>query len=54
MIAKIDLLKPADVRKVAAKVFGLESGAKATVVCMGHEDTGPWEEVFAKYSVAGA
>ncbi|KAJ7293016.1 Metalloenzyme, LuxS/M16 peptidase-like protein [Mycena rebaudengoi] len=39
MIAKIDLLKPADVRKVAAKVFGLESGAKATVVCMGHEDT---------------
>ncbi|KAJ6565997.1 Metalloenzyme, LuxS/M16 peptidase-like protein [Mycena sp. CBHHK59/15] len=54
MIAKIDLLKSADIRKAAEKVFGLESGSKATVVCMGHEDTGPWEEVFAKYSVAGA
>lgn len=53
MTAKIDLLKPADIRKVAEKVFGLESGGKASVVCMGHEDTGPWEEVFAKYSVAG-
>ncbi|KAJ6502677.1 Metalloenzyme, LuxS/M16 peptidase-like protein [Mycena vulgaris] len=53
MTEKIDLLKPADIRKVADKIFGLESGGKATVVCMGHEDTGPWEEVFAKYSVAG-
>jgi len=52
MTDKIDLLKPADIRKVAEKVFGLESGGKATVVCMGHEDTGPWEQVFAKYSVA--
>ncbi|KAJ7459105.1 Metalloenzyme, LuxS/M16 peptidase-like protein [Mycena galericulata] len=52
MTAKIDLLKPADIRRAAEKVFGLESGGKATVVCMGHEDTGPWEEVFAKYSVA--
>ncbi|KAJ6609389.1 mitochondrial processing peptidase [Mycena sp. CBHHK59/15] len=41
MIAKIDLLKSADIRKAAEKVFGLESGSKATVVCMGHEDTGP-------------
>ncbi|KAF7347572.1 hypothetical protein MVEN_01513800 [Mycena venus] len=52
MTAKIDELKPADIRKVAEKYFGLESGGKASVVCMGHEDTGPWEEVFAKYSVA--
>ncbi|KAJ7269413.1 mitochondrial processing peptidase [Mycena haematopus] len=52
MTAKIDQLKPADIRKVAEKYFGLDSGAKASVVCMGHEDTGPWEEVFAKYSVA--
>ncbi|KAJ7492320.1 Metalloenzyme, LuxS/M16 peptidase-like protein [Mycena latifolia] len=52
MTDKIDMLKPADIRKVAEKVFGLESGGKATVVCMGHEDTGSWQEVFAKYSVA--
>ncbi|KAJ7193300.1 Metalloenzyme, LuxS/M16 peptidase-like protein [Mycena pura] len=54
MAAKIDQLEPADIRKVAERVFGLESGGKATLVCMGHQDTGPWEEVFQKYSVAGA
>ncbi|KAJ7161262.1 Metalloenzyme, LuxS/M16 peptidase-like protein [Mycena crocata] len=54
MVAKIDLLKPADIRKVAEKTFGPESGGKATVVCMGHEDTGSWQEVFSKYSVASA
>jgi processing peptidase subunit alpha len=54
MTNKIDALQPGDIRKVAEKFFGLESGGKATVVCMGHEDTGPWEEVFSKYSVAGA
>ncbi|KAJ7897191.1 Metalloenzyme, LuxS/M16 peptidase-like protein [Mycena olivaceomarginata] len=52
MTAKIDELKPSDMRKVAEKYFGLESGGKATVVCMGHEDTGSWQEIFAKYSVA--
>ncbi|KAJ7786637.1 Metalloenzyme, LuxS/M16 peptidase-like protein [Mycena metata] len=52
MMDKIDELKPADIRNVATRVFGLESGNKATVVCMGHEDTGPWEEVFSKYSVS--
>ncbi|KAJ6520134.1 Metalloenzyme, LuxS/M16 peptidase-like protein [Mycena sanguinolenta] len=52
MTEKIDQLKPADIKKIAEKYFGLESGAKASVVCMGHEDTGPWEQVFAKYSVA--
>ncbi|KAK7063956.1 Metalloenzyme, LuxS/M16 peptidase-like protein [Favolaschia claudopus] len=52
MTARIDQLKPADIRRVAVKYFGLQSGGKASVVCMGHEDTGPWEDVFAKYSVA--
>lgn len=52
MTAKIDELKPSDMRKVAEKYFGLESGGKATVVCMGHEDTGSWQDIFAKYSVA--
>ncbi|KAJ6469652.1 mitochondrial processing peptidase [Mycena vitilis] len=54
MTAKIDLLKPADIRRVSERVFGPELGGKATVVCMGHEDTGSWKETFEKYSVAGA
>ncbi|KAJ7610816.1 mitochondrial processing peptidase [Roridomyces roridus] len=54
MTDKIDALTPADIRKTAERVFGPQSGSgsKPTVVCMGHEDTGAWEEVFAKYSVA--
>ncbi|KAJ7103226.1 Metalloenzyme, LuxS/M16 peptidase-like protein [Mycena belliarum] len=52
MTDKIDMLKPADIRAVAEKVFGPESGGNPTVVCMGREDTGPWKEVFEKYSVA--
>ncbi|KAJ7109898.1 Metalloenzyme, LuxS/M16 peptidase-like protein [Mycena epipterygia] len=52
MADKIDMLTQLDIRKVATKVFGPESGNKPTVVCMGHEDTGAWEEVFTKYSVA--
>lgn len=54
MTDKIDLVTGEDIRRVATKVFGPNLGNKATVVCMGHEDTGPWEEVFEKYSVAGA
>ncbi|KAJ7170169.1 mitochondrial processing peptidase [Mycena filopes] len=52
MMEKIDALKPSDIREVATKVFGLESRNKATVVCMGHEDTGPWKDTFSKYSVS--
>ncbi|KAF8078943.1 Metalloenzyme, LuxS/M16 peptidase-like protein [Lyophyllum atratum] len=52
MTDKIDLVRPEDIRRVAARVFGPKSGNKPTVVCMGHEDTGAWEEVFTKYSVA--
>ncbi|KAJ7754934.1 Metalloenzyme, LuxS/M16 peptidase-like protein [Mycena maculata] len=52
MTEKIDLLTPADIRRAAEKAFGIESGGKATVVCMGHEDTGSWEKVFTKYGVA--
>lgn len=54
MTDKIDLLTADDIRRVATRVFGPHSGNKATVVCMGHEDTGAWEDVFKKYSVAGA
>ncbi|GLB35845.1 putative peptidase M16 family protein [Lyophyllum shimeji] len=52
MTDKIDVLKPEDIRRVATRVFGPQSGNKPTVVCMGHDETGAWEEVFTKYSVA--
>ncbi|KAF8630982.1 hypothetical protein AX15_002692 [Amanita polypyramis BW_CC] len=52
MVEKIDQLQPEDMRRVANRVFGPQSGAMPTVVCMGHEDTGHWEEVFSKYGVA--
>jgi len=52
MTDKIDQVNSDDIRKVAARLFGPESGNKPTVVAMGHEDTGAWEDVFTKYSVA--
>ncbi|KAG6837645.1 hypothetical protein H0H93_004921 [Arthromyces matolae] len=51
MTEKIDGVKPADIRRVAARIFGPHSGNKPTVVCMGHDETGDWQEIFAKYSV---
>ncbi|KAJ7070738.1 mitochondrial processing peptidase [Mycena amicta] len=52
MTSKIDLLQPADITKVAHSVFGLESGNKPTLVCMGHDDVGAYRDIFQKYSVA--
>ncbi|KAF8203944.1 Metalloenzyme, LuxS/M16 peptidase-like protein [Pholiota molesta] len=54
MTAKINAVTPADVKRVAGRIFSPDSGSKATVVCMGHEDVGNWPEVFSKYGVAGA
>ncbi|KAG6865764.1 hypothetical protein C0991_011961 [Blastosporella zonata] len=51
MTTKIDLVGPEDIRRVAARIFGPKSGNKPTVVCMGHDETGAWEDVFEKYSV---
>lgn len=52
MIEKIDLLTSRDIRRVAMRIFGPQSGRKPTLVCMGHEDTGAWDDIFVKYSVA--
>lgn len=51
MTDKIDVLKAEDIRRVAARIFGPQSGNKPTVVCMGHDEIGDWEEVFTKYGV---
>ncbi|KAF7302765.1 hypothetical protein HMN09_00911600 [Mycena chlorophos] len=52
MVEKIDRLGPSDITEVAQRVFGLQSGNKPTVVCLGHDDAASWEQVFQKYHVA--
>ncbi|KAJ8523362.1 hypothetical protein ONZ45_g223 [Pleurotus djamor] len=52
MTDKIDTITSEDIRRVAGRLFGPHSGNKPTVVCMGHEETGDWQSVFKKYSVA--
>ncbi|KAJ3508614.1 hypothetical protein NLJ89_g5663 [Agrocybe chaxingu] len=54
MTDKINAVALEDVRRVAARIFSPDSGSKATVVCMGHEDVGDWGPVFTKYGLAGA
>lgn len=50
MCEKIDNVSPADMRRVAGRVFG-ESGSRATVVVMGPEDVTDPGRVFASYGV---
>lgn len=52
MTEKIDQVDGHSIRRVAARIFGPESGSKPTLVCMGHEDTGSYNEVFKKYGLA--
>lgn len=54
MCDKIDEVTPESLRRVAARVFGPDSGNKATVVCMGHEDVSDWRSVLRKYGVGSA
>ncbi|PPR01926.1 hypothetical protein CVT24_001265 [Panaeolus cyanescens] len=54
MTDKINKVTADDVRRVAKRIFGPDSGNKATVVCMGHEDVRNWGETFARFEVAGA
>lgn len=52
MTAKIDAVTPADIQRVAMRLFGPSSGNKPTVVCLGHEDTGDWQATFKTYGLA--
>jgi processing peptidase subunit alpha len=52
MTEKVDQVDSNSIRRVAARVFGPESGSKPTIVCMGHEDTGSYNQVFRKYGLA--
>jgi mitochondrial-processing peptidase subunit alpha len=54
MTEKIDEVTPESVQRVAKRIFGPESGGKATVVTMGRDDIGDWQAVLQKYGVAAA
>lgn len=51
MTEKVDKVTAEDIRRVAARVFGPDSGSKPTVVAMGHDDVGPYKDVFSKYGL---
>lgn len=48
----IDQVTAESVQRVARRIFGPESGNKATVVGMGSDDIGDWKGVLSKYGVA--
>lgn len=51
MTDKIDLVSPADIQRVATRVFGPQAGTQPTVVSFGHEDVGDWKGAFKKYGL---
>lgn len=53
MTEKIDQVTPEDVRRVANRLFGAESGKKASIVAMGHQDLPDWKKILQKYGVSG-
>jgi mitochondrial-processing peptidase subunit alpha len=52
MTEKIALVTAKDVQRVAGRIFGPQSGNKATIVCQGHEDVKDWSDVLKKYGLA--
>ncbi|KAH7910929.1 Metalloenzyme, LuxS/M16 peptidase-like protein [Hygrophoropsis aurantiaca] len=53
MTASIDQVTSGSVRRVASRIFGPQSGNKATIVAMGRGDIGDWQGVLRKYGIAG-
>ncbi|KAF9245836.1 Metalloenzyme, LuxS/M16 peptidase-like protein [Melanogaster broomeanus] len=54
MTAAIDKVTPETVKRVATRLFGPQSGNKATIVSMGRGELGDWQATLRKYGVAGA
>ncbi|KAH9486284.1 Mitochondrial-processing peptidase subunit alpha [Psilocybe cubensis] len=53
MTEQISKVTQNDIKRVANRIFGPDSGSKPTVVCMGHEDLGSaWRKDFATYRIA--
>lgn len=54
MCEKIDEVDQATIRRVAQRVFGPESGHRATVIVNGRKDVDDWQAQLRKYGVGGA
>ncbi|KAI0640036.1 LuxS/MPP-like metallohydrolase [Trametes polyzona] len=54
MCDKIDAVDDAAIRRVAARLFGPRTSARASVVVMGREDVGDYRGVLRKYGLADA
>ncbi|KIJ66235.1 hypothetical protein HYDPIDRAFT_86328 [Hydnomerulius pinastri MD-312] len=54
MTAAIDKVDAESIKRVATRIFGPQSGNKATIVTMGRGEVGDWKAILRKYGVAGA
>ncbi|KAL4062967.1 Metalloenzyme, LuxS/M16 peptidase-like protein [Scleroderma yunnanense] len=54
MTAAIDKVTSETIRQVATRIFGPQSGNKATIVTMGRGDLGDWQATLRKYGIASA
>ncbi|KAI0652482.1 LuxS/MPP-like metallohydrolase [Trametes meyenii] len=54
MCDKIDAVDALTIRRVAARIYGPRTPARASVVVMGREDVGDYHEVLRKYGLAEA
>jgi processing peptidase subunit alpha len=52
MCDRIDEVTSDSLRRVANRVFGPQSGNKATIVVQGHEDVGDYKATLRKYGLA--
>ncbi|EEB94209.1 hypothetical protein MPER_07017 [Moniliophthora perniciosa FA553] len=52
MTDKIAQVTSDDIRRVATRIFGPQSGNKATVVCQGHEDVKDYHSILKKYGLS--
>jgi len=53
MCDHIDRVEPNDIKRVAARVFGISGtqGKNATIITMGSEDVPDWKSILRKYGV---
>ncbi|KAI0778798.1 LuxS/MPP-like metallohydrolase [Trametes elegans] len=54
MCEKIDAVDKPTIRRVAARLFGPRTNARATIIVSGKEDVGDYREVLHKYALADA
>ncbi|KAK7058476.1 Mitochondrial-processing peptidase subunit alpha [Paramarasmius palmivorus] len=52
MTAKIAQVTADDIRRVATRIFGPQSGNRPTIVCQGHEDVKDYQSILKKYGLS--